>query len=68
MNEAFKIEAGVSLQCRICGKRTTVPALKVGQGGSCECCGAVLVPGSGDYAAKAVILRMAVKRNDVKID
>ena len=68
MKPKFLIEAGVSIECRNCRKRTTVPALKAKPGIKCDHCGAVLKLDRGDAVAKAVMLKAALSRNDVKAD
>lgn len=66
--DELKIEAGVSLECRSCGKRSTIPALKVEPGVKCKNCGAELVIDTNALAAKAVMLAAAAEKADVKID
>lgn len=68
MRDEFKIEAGVSVECKNCGRRTTVPALKVEPGVKCSHCGAVLVLDDGNAAAKETMLGAAANRDDVKVD
>lgn len=68
MCDEYMIEAGVSLECRSCKKRTTVPALKVVPGVKCGHCGAMLVVDEYAEAMKAVMLMAAAGRNDVKVD
>lgn len=68
MQDEFKVEAGVSIECRNCGRRTTVPALKVEPGVKCEHCGKSLNPNLGDYAAKTAMLKVATLRDDVCVD
>lgn len=68
MRDKSKIEAGVSIVCKNCGKRNTVPAFKVAPGVKCSHCGAVLELGMGEAAAKAVMLDAAMGRDDVKVD
>lgn len=68
MRDEFKIEAGVSVECKNCGRRTTVPALKVEPGVKCSHCGAVLVLDDGNAAAKEAMLGAAANRGDVKVD
>ena len=68
MCNAFKYEAGVSLECRSCNCRTTVPALKVLPGVNCGHCGAMLNVDANALAAKTVMLAFAAGRNDTKVD
>jgi len=68
MRDELKIDALVDIVCKNCGKRTTVPALKVEPGVKCRHCGAILEIGIGEYAAKAVMLNAAAGREDVKAD
>lgn len=68
MQDEFKIEAGVSIECKNCGRRTTVPALKVEPGVKCEQCGEPLVLSLGDYAAKATMLKEAALKDNVRAD
>lgn len=68
MHDEFKIEAGVSVQCWSCGKRTNVLALKMEPGVQCGYCGEVLRLCDGDYAAKSVLVSIAMRRDDVKVD
>ena len=68
MREEYMIEAGVSLECRSCKERTTVPALKVVSGVKCGHCGAMLVVDAYAEAMKAVMLMAAAGTNDVKVD
>lgn len=65
MRDEFKIEAKVSIVCRNCGERTSVPARKVEPGVKCESCGKELTLSEGDYAAKAALLTVAGNRKDV---
>lgn len=68
MRDDLMIEAGVSLACRDCGRRTLVPASKVEPGVKCRSCGAELAIDTAANAAKAVMLAAAARRNDVKTD
>lgn len=68
MCDDFMIKAGVSVECQDCGKRTTVPALRVVPGVKCEHCGTVLSLGVAEVAAKQVMLDAAAVRRDVKVD
>ena len=68
MHKDMMNEAGVSLECRSCRRRTTIPALKVLQGVSCVHCGAMLVVDHYALAAKAVLIKFATGRNDTKLD
>ena len=65
MGNSFKIKAGVSIECKNCGSRTTVPALKVDAAIKCQHCGADLTIDKMAYAAKAALLIVAGNRNDV---
>ena len=65
MRDSMKIHADVSIECKNCGKRTTVPALKVGPGVKCQHCGAELVLNDAEYAAQAALLETAGHRDDV---
>lgn len=67
MKQDFMIEAGVSIECKNCGKRTTVPALRVEPGIKCKHCDSVLVLNQGHAAAKAVMCAAASRRTDVNI-
>lgn len=68
MCDEYMIEAGVSLECRSCKKRTTVPALKVLPGIKCCHCGAELTVDAYAIAMKRAMLMAAAGRNDVKVD
>ena len=68
LDRSFMIEAGVSLECRNCGKRTTVPALKVVPGVKCQNCRAELAVDDAAYGMKAALLQVAATRNDVAVD
>ena len=68
MHMDMMYEASVSLECRSCHRRITIPALKVLQGVSCVHCGAMLVVDQYALAAKAVLITFAAGRNDTKID
>lgn len=68
MYTEFKYEAGVSLECRSCNRRTTVPALKVEQGIKCNFCSADLTVDAAALAMKSTLLNFAAKRNDTKVD
>ena len=68
MYDEYMIEAGVSLGCRNCKNRTTVPARKVVPGVKCGHCGAMLVIDKYAEAMKAVMLMAAAARNNVKVD
>lgn len=67
MQDEFKIEGLVSVDCKACGKRTSLPALHVEPGVKCEHCGVTLTLNAWDYAAKNVILEAAGGREDVSI-
>lgn len=67
MRDEFKTEAGVSVECGECGKRTTFPALKVMPGFKCSHCGAVIELELGHIAAKATMIGAAAGKADVSI-
>lgn len=67
MNDAFKIDVCVDIECKNCGKRTAVPALKVDPGVKCQYCGAVLALTVAEYAMKTVLISAAGNRNDVNL-
>ena len=64
----FMIEAGVSLECRACKKRTTFPALKVAPGIKCSHCGEMVEVDAEAIAAKTVMLAMAATMADVSVE
>lgn len=66
--QKFMIEAGVSLECKTCRKRTTFPALKVAPGIKCNYCGAMVEVDAGAIAAKTVMLAMTAYMTDVSIE
>lgn len=68
MRDDLMIEAGVSLVCRDCGRRTNVPARKVEPGVKCKNCDAELVIDTAAKSAKAVMLAAAAGRTDVRTD
>ena len=61
-------EAGVSIECRNCKRRTTVPAAKVHPGVKCCYCDADLVIDELAIAYKEMFLAFALDRTDTKID
>jgi uncharacterized paraquat-inducible protein A len=63
----MKADAGVSVECKECGHRTTFPALKVVPGVKCERCAAMLKLEPGDIAAKATMIGAAAGKTDVSI-
>ena len=67
MQEQYPIEAGVSLECRLCNRRTNIPALKVLPGVKCSHCGAMLVIDTYAKATKAVMLMAASGRSNVRV-
>lgn len=65
--QRFFIEAGLTMYCKCCGKQSTIPALKVDQGVKCKYCGAAFQITVRELVAKAVMLAVAAKRNDVDV-
>lgn len=68
MNNDVLNEAGVSLECRNCNRRTTVPATKVEPGVKCSYCNADLPVDELAIAYKAMFLAFASGRTDTKVD
>lgn len=65
MSDGFKSGARVSIECKDCGKRTTVPALMVAPGVKCQRCGKVLAIDDTAHAAKRALLTVAGHWNNV---